>query len=509
MTVLNRFAYVALAAGAMSAAAQAQAPAKCDIDENKPNQVKDARNALVTGGLIAKPEDKAKKLASAVKLLTDQPEKIGNPVGRNWVLGRTLITLATLPGGSSSAKRGAVGYSTDPEGTIDLVLAADSAFAEVEKAMPQCTKDTEEYRRLAYSGIINNAVTLYNSQQIDSAAALAKRGVMIYPSYPLSYIGYNVLANAAQSKQDFKGAIANYKKMVSVIGTDTAYQDEKRTARLAIGALAADVADRSEGAEKQAMAKDAVEAYSDFLKENPGDCNAQSGLARAQLTSGDSASANKSYASILTNAGKCTDYQLFEAGVSAARAERTKEAIQFFEAGLQKNPYSRDGLFNLAVTYSSAEQWDKIPGIITRLNEVDPENPDNYRVLAQYYQARAKSAKDAAAKKPATDPAVKTYQALNDSLLKAFTRYNDAPVKVTFNLFSQTGQKRVLAGNVENRATEAKSYTLKFDFIDGAGKVVTSKEAAVGPIDPKATKPFRIEAEGTGIVAFKYAPLSR
>ena len=46
MTVRKTFVVAALAASALPAIARAQA--KCEIDDGKPGQVKDARNALVS-----------------------------------------------------------------------------------------------------------------------------------------------------------------------------------------------------------------------------------------------------------------------------------------------------------------------------------------------------------------------------------------------------------------------------------------------------------------------------
>ena len=82
MMVRKTLMLAALAAAALPAGAFAQA--KCEIDDGKPNQVKDARNALVTAGLVAKPEEKKKQLMKAVSLLTS-PQANSNQVGRNWL----------------------------------------------------------------------------------------------------------------------------------------------------------------------------------------------------------------------------------------------------------------------------------------------------------------------------------------------------------------------------------------------------------------------------------------
>ena len=494
MMVRKTLMVAALAAGGLSGIARAQAAAKCEIEDGKPNQVKDARNALVTAGLIGKPDEKKKQISKAIGLLTT-PQAASNPVGRSWLLGRALVTLSAMPDQPTVAPKASLGYTGAPTDQIDLVLAADSAFDVVEQAMPQCETETEQYRRVPYVPLVNQAVNLYNAKQIDSAVALAQRALIIYPKSP---VAYNVIGNARQGKDDIPGAVDAFKKMLVAIGTDTAYAEEKKQVMLNIGQLIAAQADNAEGAKKQELAKQAAEAYQAYLKDYPGDAGAQSGLARAQLLAGDSASANKIYSDMMSMPDRYSDMQLFEAGVNAARAERSKEAAALFEAGLKKNPFYRDGLFNLAVTYLSSNQLDKLPPILDRLVSVDPNNPENYRVFVNYYQDKVKMEKNTVAKK-----------ALSDSVLKYYKLFSEPAAKVTFNLFSHDGAKHTLAGAIENLSPAAKTYTLKVDFLDNTGNSLASQEATVGAVDPKASKPFRITVEKEGVVAFKYAPIDK
>lgn len=492
MTVRRTFLFAVLAAGAVPAIARAQA--KCEIEEGKPNQVKDARNALVTAGLVGKPEEKKKQLAKAVGLLTTTQAN-ANQVGRNWLLGRALVTYASLPDMPTVTDKASLGYTGAPREQIDLVLAADSAFDVVEAAMPQCESETEQYRRVPYVPLVNQAVNLYNAKQVDSAVAIAERALIIYPKSP---VAYNVIGNARQSKEDIPGAVEAFRRMLAAIGTDTAYADERKQVMLNIGQLLAASAEDAEGEKKVQLAKDAAEAYQAYLKEYPDDAGAQSGLARAQIMAGDSASANRIYTEMLSAPDKYSDMQLLEAGVNAARADRAKEAAQLFEAGLKKNPYYRDGLFNLAVTYLTTNQLDKMPPVMERLISVDPNNPENYRVFVNYYQEKLKAEKVTANKK-----------LLSDSVLKYYKLFSEPEAKVTFNLFSHDGAKHTLAGTVENTSAAARTYTLKFDFLDTSGNVVATQEATVGSVDPKTSKPFRLTVEKEGVAAFKYAPLGK
>ena len=46
------------------------------------------------------------------------------------------------------------------------------------------------------------------------------------------------------------------------------------------------------------------------------------------------------------------------------------------------------------------------------------------------------------------------------------------------------------------------------EFLNAAGQTVSSKEAVVEGVEAGRSKSFRLETEGAGIIAFKYAPLN-
>ena len=504
---LFRFS-VALALALALRPVSAVAQAKCEIDEKKPNQVKDASSALARAELpIGKPEDKYKSILQAVTLLTKEQEKIVavNPTGRAYTLGRALALLAERDTSLTKiVRRGSVGYATDPEGMIDLVAAVDSAFDIVEAANAACKIETEENRRRVFAPLVNEAVNIYNKQKLDEAAALVTRGLSVYDGYKLSYIAYNILGNVQQAKDDIDSAVGSFQKMAELMKGDTAIAAERQNVMLNIAQLIMAQGDNMDGDAKTAKFAAASAYLESFLKEFPDDAKAQGALARAQIASGNAAAAEKVFGTMIANPANYTDQQLFEAGVNAARAERAADAGALFEQGLKKNTSSRDGLFNYAVTLQKLEKWNESSAILTRLVAVDPENPENYQLWALYYQHQAKLAKDAAGKKPATSPEAKAYVAANDSLLKYFKRMQEAPVKVTFNLWSHDGVKHTLAGSVANTTDAGKSYTLKFEFLDAMGAKVGEKDTIVDGVAPKGTKSFRVETDGAGIVAYRY-----
>jgi tetratricopeptide (TPR) repeat protein len=496
-----------LAAAALPAMAQGDA---CRIDYGKPGQVKDANKAVETSEVIGKPEDKRKAFVRAVTLLTKEPEKVrSNQVAVDMVLGRALIDLAGLPDMPSTVRRGDVGFTLDPDATIDLLATADSLLDGVEAQMPACRDETEGWRRGPYSTLVNDAVNAYNAQQIDSADVLVRRSLMIYDNYPVAYFGYNILGNIQQAKDDMPGAIASFRKVAELMKGDTSVVEERKTTVILVAQLMIDQGERVDSTARAAAMTEVVTYLEEYLKEFPGDMKAQSAIATAQLKSGDVAAARKLFDEMLANPDKYTDLNLLEAGVGAARASQNAMAAQLFEAGLKKNPYSRDGLFNLATVYSdtSLGKIDQMPEILKRLNDVDPENPDNAQLGALYWQSRARSLRAPAEGKDLPDPAAVAFKMANDSLLFYYEKFQNAKTKVTFSLFSHDEGRHVLAGSIENRGDEEKSYTLKFEFMDAAGTVLDTREVSVEGVRGKGSKAFRVElTDKPGVAAFRYSP---
>ena len=496
-----------LAAPAIPVMAQGEA---CRIDYGKPGQVKDANKAVETSEVIGKPEDKRKAFVRAVTLVTKEPEKVkSNQAGADMVLGRALIDLAELPDMPRTVRRGDIGFTANPDATIDLLATADSLLDGVEAQMPACKAETEAWRRGPYSTLVNDAVNAYNAQQVDSAEALVRRSLMIYDDYPVAYFAYNILGNIQQAKDDVPAAITSFKKVGDLMKGDTAVVDERKTTMILVAQLMIDQSERMDSAARGPAMADVVKYLEEYLKEFPGDMKAQSAIATAQLKSGDVAAARRLFDEMLANPDKYTDLNLLEAGVGAARASQNAMAAQLFEAGLKKNPYSRDGLFNLATVYSDTalHKTDQMPEVLKRLNEIDPENPDNAQLGALYWQARARGLRAAAEGKDLPDPAAVAFKAANDSLLYYYEKFQNAKAKVTFNLFSHDEGRHVLAGSVENRGDEEKSYTLKFEFLDVTGKVLETREVAVEGVRGKSSKSFRVElTDKPGVAAFRYSP---
>ncbi|MDQ3674942.1 MAG: hypothetical protein M3365_11255 [Gemmatimonadota bacterium] len=513
-----RNATIAPLALSLLAAGAVAAQGTCEIKTDKPSQVKNAEIAF-TKANFGQVEEQKRHVRTAVKLLTDDPGKIDNAAGRNYVLAQAYGWWLAKGGVPAVAKRGDVGFTTDAEGTINLATALDSSVIALESAMPQCAAETDALRRQAWAPLVTAAGNFINAGQMDSAKAALAVAQVIYPRSP--YTAY-YSAVAAQNSKDFAAAAEWYKKTVELItpellASDTSFASVRAQSMYTHGALVLALADRAPPADQKARFAEAIAAFKVYIDAYPSGehaAQARTAMARALQSAGDTAAASALFGEMLASPASYNDLQLFEAGTNAFNAERREEAAKLFQAGLEKNPYYRDALYNLTNTYMALQDGPKMVEAARRLVQVDPSNPDNWRLLAAAHQLPYKkletelkaSARDS--KKQARAAAIrKEMQAINDSVLFYFTKYEKAPVRVALSNFQRAEDKGVLTGSVENLGTAPDSYTLKVEFLDASGQVVSTGEATLKKVAPKTKQDFRVEGIGAGIVAFRYAPL--
>jgi tetratricopeptide (TPR) repeat protein len=517
-----------VATAASLGAQQAAAPACAATQPTSSTALKanlTLNQALKSQQAKADPAGISKNLTSTVKTL--EGEKGGDPA-TSYILGSALALWMNQPGISLTPKRSAVGFSSNPEATIDLPSAIDSLFTIVETKEPSCAYYTAYWRggQQAYLDLVNGAINALNADKLDSAQFLATQANKLYSASPY---GTMVLGNIASKKGNNDEAVKYWQQAATAAASDTSYRDVERQVLGNVASVYLNKArdNATPKAQQVEAAKKAAETYDKILAIPGGKGQAVYGarqnLQAALLIAGDTASATKSYAELLANPSAYEYQDLLNAAVTASRANKTADAAKLFDAALQANPYNRDALFNLAVTYLSLGENDKVPPVVTRLVAVDPGNPENYLLAARAYVDIAKTRKGAAAT-----------TAVNDTTMMWFNKGSQLPVEVTFSEVS-TGEKAVeIAGRVLDRRDKAaaaaagsttttrgaagtkkaaatakaslppKAVTLKFDAIDKAGTVLGSQSVTVDPLEPGKSAPFRVSIPAANAIAYRY-----
>jgi tetratricopeptide (TPR) repeat protein len=530
--ILPAAALLALTATSVSAqATPAQAtPAQPVCEASQPGGSMGARAnlslQLAMKDQKANPANAAKQLQAAVKTL--EPPSKGEELNRAYMLGSVLALWLNQPDVGYTPKRSVVGFSANPEATINIPATIDSLFKIVEASKPGCSYYTAYWRggQQAYLDMVNNAIAALNADKLDSAQYFATMANTLYSGSPY---GSMVLGNIASKRNNNDEAVKYWQTAATAAATDTVYRDVQRQVLGNIASVHMNVArdDKTPKPAQVEAAKKAAEVYNQLLAV-PGTTGstatgARQNLQQALLITGDTSSVTKSYADMLTNP-TAYDYQaLLTSAVAAVRANRNADAAKLFENVLQLNPYNRDALFNLAVTYWNMGQHDKVPALVTRLVAVDPGNPENYLLAARAYVDIAKTRKGTAV------------AAANDTTLSWFNRGTKLPVEVTFSEFSPGEKQLEIAGSVLDRRDKAaqadqaavsgtaatraaaarkaaaataaippKAVTLKFEALDKSGAVLGSQSVTTEPLQPGKRAAFRVKIDAANAAAYRY-----
>ena len=483
-----------VAAVAPVAALDAQA-ATCDPTANTRGDVAKAQFSLTRAIGAAEKGNPTRDLQEVLRLADAGND---NPTARNYLRGEAYIMFLMQPNAPTVVPRSALGLTTNPAGTMDLFVAADSAFTLVEKAAPECAAIITQWRQQKpWLNTLNAAINALNAGQLDSAEVLAKRSLILDRRAPYAY---SVLGSIAQSRKNLPAAMDYWKQTLAAAGTDTIYADVRTKTMYEVAAGASDRADAATGAAKRTAAREAIKPWQDYIAVATNDlllADAIDQLARMYLSAGDSVSVPGVYAAILANPAKHGELTLVHAGVVASRNGHPAEAVKLFDAALAKNPYSRDAINNLAATYIQNNEAVKAFPLIDRLHTLDPSNPDNPLMYAFAYQNLYKGTKDK-----------KLQKIYTDSLVYFNNKSENAKVKLGVNEFTRRPEETLVAGTIENREKTSKTYTLTVDFLDKSGNVISTETATVGPVAPKAKKNFTIKSAKGGAYGYRYKPLT-
>jgi tetratricopeptide (TPR) repeat protein len=493
----RRIALAAVAAALTAAPLLAQGT--CEIETRKPFQLTSAVLYIQKHDQQVNDEDRAKLLKQAIKVLTDNPERIKNEVGRNYLLGGAYVRWFQDQGARPvvRAKRGDVGFADNAEGEFFLPTAMDEAMSAVEREMPACADSTMRYRNAIFAKVLNTAIAYYNAKQYDPAIEYANYALQLSPRSPQVGAAYQVLANSSQAKGDLPGAIASWERAIAKMGTDAAATPARAQANFNLAVLTNQQASLLQGAARSAGLRRAAELFktaAELAPDGPNAATARAAYARALQESGDSVAVAGIYADMVANPAKYTALQLFEAGVVMATARKFDDAAALYEAGLAMNPYYRDALFNAANVYFAQHKPEKMASVVERLRAIDPMNPDVLKLAGAVWQERGKQASDPKAKKLA-----------QDSTIAYVEKAGKLPARVVVNQFTVgRGGNATLSGSVENLGATTASFTVIFELVDKTGNGVGTTTVVADAVAPKSSKDFSVPVVGASPVAWRY-----
>jgi tetratricopeptide (TPR) repeat protein len=515
-------------AGAQDVAAQ------CDVDESKPTAVTFAQLSIQKAATAPNPAERQKAIREGTKRLGEM-RTAENPAGKAFAYGKFAVLWlqdATTP---DKATFGDFNIPGDKAAVLDVTAFADSNLKVVETLNPKCAALVSQWRtQPAWFRYIQAAFAAVGQDSIAKAEEQARRSLML--NTKSAYAPYILANGAARRYQSATGAARLaaadtaffwMDETVKQAGTDTVYSDIKKRTLLDASRIRVDLFETAVATDlKGACAKYAPAAAASLTAVTtdtpmaPDAQGARSSLSNLYLSCGDTAKAEAVYDPVVKSPAAYGDIEATSAGVLMSRLNRAQKAMTLFEGALSVNPSQRDALNNLAATYYTANKFTEMMPVVSKLVQIDPNNPDNWLWYAYAYQGLMKPLK-------AADPKRKAY---SDSL----TYYNNIsetmPYKVSFNAFSRGDAETKLAGSVEFRqvgaparraparagakapaapaAAATKDITLTVEFLDKAGTVLEQVTVPVGTMKAGETKEFQASTKKAGAVAFRYAKLS-
>ncbi len=487
--------WAATTLGVASTAHAQRGKNKCDAVDDNSSESMGGRLFLsrVTDPKNSNQVQKDSLAREAVASLTSTKMNEQKDFGRDYLLAEALVLEAADTNTVPVGPRSSFGFKQDSTSQVDILATADTLLTTLATKKPDCADLADNMRLQAYVPLTNAALGEINAHNYGRADTLAQRAVSIYNKSP--YV-YNALGAVDIVKKDYTGAKQNFDKVVSLSGTDTTYRKLKYVAMYNLAVISSTISDTTKGPGHQAAADTAVTAWKAYEAANPSDPNAQAGLTHALQASGDTAQAKALYSDMLNNPSKYTELQLFQSAISAAQAKDEVTAVKLFQDGMKTNPYFREALYYVANSEFNNGQIDSLMPTVRRLVLVDPNNPDDYRLLAGAYQLRARDA---------SDPKIK--RAMQDSTLQALKKFQQPKVGLTVTNFANDGQHMSITGRIQNFSDSAHTYTPKFSFLDPSGNVVGAKDGSPVTVPPKQSGTFALTADVKGAVAYKYAPL--
>ncbi len=361
-------------------------------------------------------------------------------------------------------------------------LGADSAFARAEQMLPDCADDIRYYRQVFWVKRINLGVDSLRAGSFEGAKQAFREANTVFPK---DITGFYYLARIFGNEGDLDSAIYYFKTVVEAGTPDTTHQQNYEESIRSLADLYS-----------MDMQWDSAAAWHGKYRElYPNDSRALIGQAEAYSRTGDESRAVMMYDSVLAMAAEMGASDLFKAGEALFVASQFDKATQEFELGLEKNPYSRAGLANLANTFLSiasdfdlpkAEQDAAAKSLETtarRLIEIGPYNQESHRLLAAALQLQQNSA----------------------GADRAMAQLRDLRFEILVDAEQVMSGGFAIQGRITNlQEAETTVPEITFEFLDAEGSVVTTEVIPSFGLAGKEVSSFALNPQGEAIVGYRY-----
>jgi tetratricopeptide (TPR) repeat protein len=227
----------------------------------------------------------------------------------------------------------------------------------------------------------------------------------------------------------------------------------------------------------------AFAAYDRYLDVYPEDTETMLRLFRRQSMIGRGAA----LAAITERLRRAAELDLgdaVQAANSAFRDGNAEEAVALLQVVDERNPYMQATLATLARTYYELRERDRLTGVVQRLLEIDPMNPQTVRLMAAAWDLAGEP-----------DSVTKYVEMATSGL----------GLGVTVTQFLPTPTSATVNGTVVNVGDAPTEPTaLVFEFLDPSGAVLATTTAEIPTLDPRQRSAFNARTDVEGATGWRY-----
>jgi len=252
--------------------------------------------------------------------------------------------------------------------------------------------------------------------------------------------------------------------------------------RTALASRAGQVA--ADSAAAQPAFEPAIRAFRGYLAAYPDATDAVTSLASLYYQSGRTKDADAAFDAIYPAGGPSDPDVLIEAGRGALRANLFVVATKLLTRALERRPFDRDALLDLANGYLALRDSTGLLATAQRLAGVDPLNRATLRMLAAGWDLRARG------------DSAKKYKDLADGGLQ---------VEIGVTTFLADSAGYTLSGVASNGGSAASAAQhITFEFLDAQGAVRGTQTIDIPPLPPQGTQPIELHVSGRDLTGWRY-----
>ena len=352
---------------------------------------------------------------------------------------------------------------------LDQYAEADSMLTRFEELMPQpgCQQIARRERQAAWASSYNAGIRAYQAGENSTALEAFERANLIQED-PRSLNNAALLNQQAGNRER---ATQFYRRSMEIAED----QKQLRAAAINLAELL-----RSGG-----QADSALDIYATYLSSHPDDVTATINYAVSLRSAGSADSARTVFQTLLER-DDLGFRQWFNVGLGLMESESYQGALRAFQQARKERPFDKSSMENLVQANLATRDFARAATLADSLVDWYPYQKGLYRTLMQALDRQGRT----------------------QAVQRILPQIQGMPLEFPRLNMIRQGGAYVVRGQVAGGAAAGQEVTIPFEFFDGQGSVVASKEATLTVPAQGETQSFQLQVQSDQPVAgFRYGEI--